>query len=318
MSLEFCVAVCLMVAVAASGCRADGERWAEIISPDAKVEKLAGGFLFTEGPVWHPDGYLLFSDCNAADAIMKWTPGIGVTTFRKPAGPPNGLTFDPQGRLLVCETGVRVSRTEPNGDIVTIAERFEGRRLNSPNDIVVRSDGHIYFSDPTYGMRTPDPNDADTALLDHRSLYRIAPDGTLHRLDSDYQQPNGVALSPDEKRLYVTDSQRMDIRVYDLLPDGGVANGRLFAVVRQTGVRGAPDGLKTDVQGNVYTSGPGAVWVFSPEGDLLGKIPVPEVPTNVAFGGPGHKDLFITAQTSLYRVRVKNPGTVMSGQRSTW
>lgn len=289
---------------------AAAERWGEIIAPGAVVEKLAGGFLFTEGPVWHPDGYLLFSDCNTADAIMKWAPGQGVSTYRKPAGPPNGLAFDPQGRLLVCETGLRVSRTEKDGRIITLALRFEGRRLNSPNDIVVRSDGAIYFTDPTYGMRAPDASTPGDIPLEHRGLYRISPQGALSLLDADYQQPNGVALSPDEARLYVTDSERMDIHVYDVLPDGSLANRRLFAEVRERGKEGVPDGLKTDVRGNVYTSGPGAVWVYAPDGELLGKIPVPEVPANVAFGGPGHRDLFITARTGLYRVRVKTPGAV--------
>ena len=278
----------------------------DVLAPDAVVEKVAGGFKFTEGPVWiSGGGYLLFSDIPA-NVIYKWEPGSSeATVYRSPSGNSNGLTIDAQGRLLACEhSNRRVSRTEQNGTIVVLADNDQGKKLNSPNDIVVRSDGSIYFTDPPYGL----PQQKVGKELDYNGVYRLAPDGSLHLLDDGFERPNGLAFSPDEKTLYVDDSHRMLIRAFVVQADGTLANGRLFAELKEPGQDGVPDGMKVDVRGNVFCTGPGGIWVFTPQGELLGKIELAEVPANLAWGDADGKTLYITAQTGLYRVRVKTGG----------
>ncbi|MBN1139569.1 MAG: SMP-30/gluconolactonase/LRE family protein [Anaerolineae bacterium] len=280
----------------------------DLLDPGIVVEKVAGGFGFTEGPVWIADGgYLLFSDIPA-NVIYKWAPGASeAVPYRTPSGNSNGLTLDAQGRLLACEHGNRrVSRAGPDGAAVTIADNDGGKRLNSPNDIVVHSSGRIYFTDPPYGL----PQQKVGKELSYNGLYRLDPDGTLHLLDDSFERPNGLAFSPDEKTLYVDDSQRMHIRAFDVQADGSLANGRVFAELKEAGKDGVPDGMKVDVQGNVFCTGPGGVWVFSPQGVLLGKIEPPEVPANLAWGDADGKTLYITARTGLYRVRVKTGGAL--------
>lgn len=259
-------------------------------------ERIAAGFKFTEGPLWHPDGYLLFSDIYS-NRIVKWTPDVQVTTFRSPSGYSNGLTFDRQGRLLACEhSNRRVSRTEADGRVVTLADRYQGKRLNSPNDLVVKSDGSIYFTDPPYGV-SPEKRE-----LTFQGVYRIATDGTLTLLVDDFDKPNGLALSPDEKVLYIADMGRKHVRAFDVQPDGTLANGRVFAEL------GGPDGMKVNEQGHLYVAGSVGTWVFDASGRHLGTIVTPEVPANCAFGGPDRRTLFITARPSVYRVRVETPG----------
>lgn len=278
-----------------------------ILEPGTKVEKLAGDFKFTEGPVWVLDtsesgGYLLFSDIPD-NAIYKWTPGSKPTIFRQPCGNTNGHTLDLEGRLLSCEhSGRRVSRTEKDGKITTLAERYEGKRLNSPNDIVVKSDGSIYFTDPPYGIQK------EQEELGFSGVYRIGKDGKLTLLTKEFPRPNGLALSPDEKKLYINDSQENIIQVFDVKPDGTLANGRLFADMKSPGKDGAADGLKVDVKGNIYTTGPEGVWIYAPSGKLLGKIIPPEVPANVGWGDKDYRTLYLTARTGLYRVRLQTPG----------
>ncbi|MCW3978330.1 MAG: SMP-30/gluconolactonase/LRE family protein, partial [Candidatus Bathyarchaeota archaeon] len=200
----------------------------EAIVGDAAVEKVAGGFEFTEGPVWVPDGYLLFSDIPAS-TIYRWTPGsVSAEVFRAPSGRSNGLTLDREGRLLACEHDRRLSRTEGDGSVVTLAERYEGKLLNSPNDVVVRSDGSIYFTDPPYGL----PRQEEGRELDFNGVYRLAPDGALTLLDDSFDRPNGLAFSPDERVLYVNDSRRGHIRAFDVRADGTLSNGRVFAELR--------------------------------------------------------------------------------------
>lgn len=270
---------------------------------EGEPERVATGFQFTEGPLWHPDGYLLFSDIPA-NQIRKWTPGGEVTIFREPSGNSNGLTFDRQGRLIACEHGNRrVSRTEKDGTIVTLADRYQGKRLNSPNDVVVKSDGSIYFTDPPYGVR---PEDRE---LDFQGVYRWAPDGTLTLLVDDFEKPNGLAFSPDEKTLYIADTDRRHVRAFDVQPDGTLANGRTFAELKSD-APGGPDGMKVDVEGNLYVTGPGGTWVFDPTGKHLGTIVTPEAPANCAWGDADGKTLYLTARTSVYRVRVKVAGVV--------
>lgn len=277
----------------------------DILASDVRVEKVTGGFEFTEGPVWLPDGHLFFSDIPA-DIIYRWVPGTPkAEVFRSPSGNSNGLTLDAEGRLIACEHGNRrVSRTEKDGTVVALAQEYEGKKLNSPNDVVVHSSGSIYFTDPPYGL----PEQRAGKELDFNGVYRLAPDGTLTLLDKSFVRPNGLAFSPDEKTLYVDDSQDQLIRAFDVQPDGTLANGRLFAELKEPGKEGVPDGMKVDAQGNVFCTGPGGVWVFNPDGQLLGKIETPEVPANLAWGDQDFKTLYITARTGLYRVPVKTGG----------
>jgi gluconolactonase len=271
------------------------------------VDLVASGFEFTEGPVWHPSGFLLFSDIPA-DTIYKWTPPAQTEVFRRPSGNANGNTLDAEGRLITAEhKHRRVSRTEKDGKIVTLADRYQGKRLNSPNDIVVKSDGSIYFTDPPYGIKK------EQEELEFYGVYRLAPDGTLTLLVKDFVRPNGLAFSPDEKKLYVNDSEKGHIRVFDVSGDGTLANGRIFAELKDSSKAGVPDGMKVDVRGNVYSTGAGGVWVFSPEGNLLGKIEVPETSANLAWGDGDGKTLYITANKSVYRIRLQVAGVRFSG-----
>ncbi|MBC8236471.1 SMP-30/gluconolactonase/LRE family protein [bacterium] len=264
-------------------------------------ERIATGFQFTEGPVWHPDGYLLFSDIPA-NAILKWTPDGNVETFRKPSGNSNGLTFDANGLFIACEHGNRrVSHTEKDGTVKTLADRYSGKRLNSPNDVVVKSDGSIYFTDPPYGVQE------EQRELDFQGVYRLASDGILTLLVDDFDRPNGLAFSPDEKILYIADTNQKHVRAFDVQPDGTLKNGRVFAELKSD-KGGGPDGMKVDTKGNLYVTGPGGTWIFDATGKHLGTIVTPEGPANCAFGGKDNKTLFITARTSVYRVKVKVAG----------
>lgn len=273
-----------------------------ILAPNAKVEKIAGGFRFTEGAIWHPDGFLLFSDIPA-NTIYKWQPGQKTEIFRQPSGKSNGNTLDKSGRLITAEHGNRrVSLTKKNGDIVTLANRYQGKQLNSPNDLVVKSDGSIYFTDPPYGIKS------EQEELGFYGVYRLAPDGTLTLLVDDFVRPNGIAFSPDETRLYVNDSDEGHIRVFDVQSDGTLANGKLFASLKSASKQGAADGMKVDIKGNVYSTAPGGVWIFAPDGELLGIIETPEPPSNIAWGDRDYKTLYITARNSIYSIRLNIQG----------
>ncbi|MEG4107964.1 SMP-30/gluconolactonase/LRE family protein [Microcoleus sp. S13_C5] len=274
----------------------------DILEDSAKLEKVASNFQFIEGPIWHPDGFLLFSDIPA-DIIYKFASNQQVEVFRRPSGKANGNTLDKENRLLTAEhENRRVSRTEKDGKVSTLADRYEGKRLNSPNDLVVKSDGSIYFTDPSYGVSK------DQEELGFYGVYRLAGDGKLTLLVKDLVLPNGIAFSPDEKKLYVNNSEAGYIAVYDVKPDGTITNERLFADLKDASQGGVPDGLKVDIEGNVYSTGPGGVWILSPDGKVLGKISVPETATNVAWGESDRKTLYITANTSLYRIRLKISG----------
>ncbi|MFP3896836.1 MAG: SMP-30/gluconolactonase/LRE family protein [Anaerolineales bacterium] len=266
------------------------------------MEEVASGFEFTEGPVWHPDGYLLFSDIPA-NTIYRWQEGREPISWREPSGHSNGLTFDRQGRLVACEHGNRcVSRTEVDGTLTALATHYHGKRLNSPNDIVVRSDGSVYFTDPPYGV---DPEERELAFS---GVYRIPPDGgDLELLMDDFERPNGLAFSPDERILYVDDTWRRHIRAFDVADDGGLSSGRVFAEM-PSDMEGGPDGMKVDVEGNIYSTGPGGLWIYQPDGHLVGTIMGPHPPANLAFGGPERKTLYLTARTSLYRLTTRIAG----------
>ena len=279
----------------------------DLIDADAELEQLGTGCEFTEGPVWHADGkFLLFSDIPA-NQMKKWTAEEGITNFRVPSGKSNGLTYDKQGRLVTCEhANRRVSRTEADGTVVTIASHYEGKRLNSPNDVVVKSDGSIYFSDPPYGL-TADYGVEGEQDLDFQGVYRLSPDGqTLTLLIDDFDRPNGLCFSPDESILYIDDTERMHIRAFDVQPDGTIANGRIFA--EEDGDDGVPDGMKIDAHGNIYLTGPGGIWIFDASGEHLGVLQTPERAANLGWGGDDWSTLFITASTSLYSIECKVAG----------
>lgn len=282
--------VMMILAFASFGLAAGASGW--------KVEKLTGVYQFTEGPVWTPWGTLLFSDCPD-NKIWEITPaGSGTTrkVYRDPSGPSNGLTFDKQGRLVVCDYGHhRVTRIEKDGKVTVLADSYEGKRLNSPNDVVVKSDGSVYFTDPTYGV------DAERQELPFKGVFRIKPDGKIDLLVDDCDMPNGLCFSADESKLYVADSSdRRHIRVFKVAKDGTLTGGEVFAKLSDKGV---PDGMKMGPEGNLYSSGAGGIWVFAPTGKHLGTIPVPETPANLAWSDKDGKSLYITAQTGVYRAR---------------
>ena len=261
---------------------------ADIVQPGARVEKIAGGFQFTEGPVLSRIGFLLFSDIPA-NRIMKYALPPGrkpdLTVFRENSNAANGLTFDHQGRLLACEGKPgRVTRTEKDGKITTLAAQFEAQPLQRPNDLVYAIDGCIYFSDPPSGI-----------------VYCINRKGELKAATSEAAAPNGVALSPNQLVLYVADTRQKNIRAFDIAGDGSVSSGRVVMDVRA-------DGIKTDEEGNVYAASAGGVWVFTPGGKHLGTIETPEQPSNCNWGS-GFRGLYITARTSVYHVPTKIPGT---------
>jgi sugar lactone lactonase YvrE len=264
-------------------------------------EELATGLQFTEGPVWYPHGYLLFSDIPAA-IIYKLEPGGAPEPWRRNSGHSNGLTLDRQGRLVACEHGNRrVSRTEADGTVQPLVTAYRGQRLNSPNDVVVRSDGTVYFTDPPYGIR---PEEQE---LPWNGVFRIAPDGDLQVLLTDFERCNGLAFSPDEQVLYIADTWRQHIRAFDVAPDGNLYGARLFAEMHSD-MEGGPDGMKVDEQGRLYVAGAGGIWVYTAAGELLGVLITPQRPANLAFGGADRQTLYVTARTSIYALRTTVPG----------
>jgi gluconolactonase len=280
----------------------------DVVEETAELERLATGFDFVEGPIWHPrEKHLTFSDMPG-DHMRRWTSSEGVTTFRKPSNKANGNTYDRKGRMLTCEHATsRVVRTDPDGSLTVLATHYGDKELNSPNDIVVKSDGSIYFTDPTFG-RMPYYGVERPQQLAFQGVYRIEEDGTqLTLLVDDFAQPNGLCFSADESRLFINDTQRGHIRVFDLKLDGTLAGGDVWAEVTGEG-EGAPDGMKLDSAGHLYCCGPGGVHVFAPDGRCLGVIRVPEVVANFTWGGDDLKSLFVTASTSLYRVRTRVAG----------
>ncbi len=273
-----------------------------------QFEKLGTGFLFTEGPLWHPTGrFLLFSDMPG-DHMRRWSAGDGVTTFRKPCNMSNGLTYDRQGRLIACEHATsQVTLTRADGTIVPLATHWRGKQLNSPNDIVCKRDGAIYFSDPPYG-RAKFYGVERPQELTFQGVYRVGPDPkSPELLVDDFDRPNGLCFSLDETRLLINDTARKHIRVFDVTASGALKSGRLWAETRGD-KPGAPDGMKLDAAGNVYCCGPGGIHVFDPDANLLEIIAVPEHTANFAWGDEDYRSLFITASTSLYRIRRKVPG----------
>ncbi|MBT9369693.1 SMP-30/gluconolactonase/LRE family protein [Rhizobium sp. CSW-27] len=288
-------------------------RFQQMIIPSAALEELYSGCRWAEGPVWFADhGLLIFSDIPN-QRMLRYVPGQGVSVFREPSNFVNGNTRDREGRLVSCEHGGRrVIRTEYDGSITVLADRFEGRRLNSPNDVVVKSDGTVWFTDPTYGIRSNYEGFQAEPEQACRNVFRLDPaTGTLTSVVDDFGQPNGLAFSPDETRLYVADSAVSHdpsaepiIRVFDVVDGLRLANGRIFCRLDA----GLPDGFRLDTAGNLWTSAGDGVHCLAPDGTLLGKILVPQTVANLTFGGPRRNRLFITATRSLYAIYVDVQG----------
>jgi gluconolactonase len=266
----------------------------------AELTKFAGGFGFTEGPVWDPAGFLYVSDEEQNKIYRAYPDGHKESVIA--LGDPDGSAFDSQKRLLDCASVLRaIIRLDADGRYTTLAERFEGHRFNSPNDVVVGPDGAIYFTDPTLDLVKGEKQE-----IPFQGVYRLAEDGSVRLLIKNMSQPNGLAFSPDGKRLYVDDSQQKNIMVFDVAADGSVSNGRLFGEENEPG--GVPDGMKVDRAGNLYVVGPKGIWIWSPEGVHLGTVITPEQPANLAWGDKDFNALYITAGTSVYRIQSKAHG----------
>jgi len=297
-------------------------RFDRLVPRGAGLEKVAGGFTWVEGPAWHrTGGYLLFSDIPN-NAVFKWQEGAGVSLFLKPSGytgaapfqgrepGSNGLTFDNAGRLVLCEHGDRrISRVEEDGRKATLVDRYEGKRLNSPNDLVFASNGDLYFTDPPFGL--PKAFDDPQKELDFSGVYRLSRSGTLTLLTKEIKAPNGIALSPDEKTLYVSnaDPNRAVWLAYEMRGDETVGSGRVFfdATAWTKTKKGVPDGMKADREGNLFAAGPGGIHIFTPNGRHIGSIEIGGLTSNVAWGGDGSV-LYITADKAVYRIRLNTKG----------
>jgi gluconolactonase len=288
-------------------------RFRDLLVSSAALEELYTGCRWAEGPVWFNDGgYLLFSDIPN-ERVLRWFEGAGTSNYRAPSGFINGNTRDREGRLVSCEHGGRrVIRTEIDGTVTTLADRYQGKRLNSPNDVVVKSDGSVWFSDPSYGILSDYEGYKADEEQESRNVYRLDPaTGELAVMADDFLQPNGLCFSPDERLLYIADSgasHKPDaprhIRVFDVTDGKRLTNGRVFAHID----KGIPDGMRTDVEGNLWSSAADGVHCFHPDGTLLGKILVPQAVANLTFGGPRRNRLFITASTSLYAIYTATRG----------
>lgn len=281
----------------------------ELIPRSSRVERIATGFRFTEGPVWErKSSSLLFSDI-LGNTLYRWTSG-SVAVERCPSRMSNGLALDRLGNVIACEhAGRQVSIGKPGEKGNTLVNNYDGKKLNSPNDVVMKSDGSIYFTDPTFGL-TADFGVLAEQELKFQGLYRVSPDGQLTVLMDDFVQPNGLAFSPDESKLYVDDSERQHIRVFDVQKDGTLSNNQVFATLDINQGAGVADGMKVDLLGNVFVTGPGGINIFDPSGTLLGVLALPEIPANLTWGGEDGKTLFITAQTSVYRIHTAVSGAL--------
>ena len=284
-------------------------RFRLLLQPNASMDKLTGECLWAEGPVYFPATDLLIWSDIPNDRMLRWAPRMGVGVYRAPSNYSNGNTRDREGRLVSCEHGTRrVTRTEHDGSITVIASHFEGKQLNSPNDVIVDSEGAIWFTDPDYGIISDYEGYRSDSEIGRCNVYRVSPGDTQVRLVSDdFVKPNGLAFSPDESKLYIADSAASHddnaprhIRVFDVASNGELRNGRVF-VEMQSGV---PDGMRVDEHGNVWTSAEDGVHCYAPDGALLGKILIPEVVANLTFGGPRRNRLFITATSSVYALHV--------------
>jgi gluconolactonase len=288
-----------------------------LLERHALVEQVCTGFRFSEGPIWNPREQCLYFSDMPSDIRRRWSPLEGVVEVRNPSNKCNGMTYDGRGNLYVCEHATSsLVRETLAGERQILATHWQGKELNSPNDVVVRSDDTVYFTDPTYG-RMPVFGVERTQELSFQGVYRVSRDGTLHREADDFDQPNGLCLSPDETILYVNDTSRAHIRAFDVAPDGSLGRSRIFAERIGTGDSqdGVVDGMKCDEHGNVYVTGPRGIWVFSIEGRHLGVIRMPEIAGNLNWGGRDWTDLYCACSTSIYRVRMKVRGNPVAYMR---
>jgi len=284
--------------------RADSPDFWKLISKDAKLDVVAKGFGFTEGPVWDLAGFLYVSD-EEQNKIYKVTLD-GNKTELISLGDPDGNTYDAQHRLIDCASVLRaIIRISADGKYTVLTDRFEGKKFNSPNDVVLGPDGALYFTDPTLDLVAGEKQE-----LDFQGVFRLDASGKVTLLTKDLTQPNGLAFSPDGKKFYVDDSKQRNIRVYDFHPDGTLSNGRIFGKEPGGKGEGVPDGIKVDRRGNVYVTGPLGIWVWDPEGHHLGTILMPEQPANLAWGDAGLDALYITATTSVYKLKTTTQGFV--------
>lgn len=285
-----------------AGCASEDSASESPVPADASVELIAEGLQFTEGPYWRDASDLVFSDIPA-NKVYRWAPGEDTTVFLEPSGHSNGITADQQGRLLLAQHDGHLARVNEDTTVERLVSTYDGQRLNSPNDLDVYSDGSIYFTDPPYGV------DEEERELDFSGVYRYYPDSdSLELLTQAYDRPNGITFSPDASTLYVNDSQETAIWAYDVDENGALSNRRPFATPSDTEAEGTTDGMKVDTEGNLYTTGPGGVWIYAPTGELLARIDVPVPPTNLAFGGPDTATLYITARQNVYRIELNTTG----------
>jgi gluconolactonase len=284
--------------------KAESRKFWELVDNKAQLKQVATGFGFTEGPVWDERGFLYVSD-EEQNKIYKVTLN-GKKEELIAVGDPDGNTYDKSHRLIDCASVLRaVIAVSPNGKYTVLADKYEGKRFNSPNDIIVGPDGALYFTDPTLDLVK-----GETQEIPFQGVYRLNEKGEVRLLTKDLTQPNGLAFSPNGKRFYVDDSQQRNIRVYDVDPDGALANGRVFGSEAAAAHEGVPDGMRVDEAGNLYVTGPKGIWIWDPEGHHLGTIELPEQPANLAWGDADFQTLYITATTSVYKLRTKVRGHV--------
>ncbi len=279
-------------------------KFTDLIASDAKLETVAAGFGFTEGPMWDPAGFLYVSDETINKIFRVYPDGKKEEVIA--LGDPDGNTFDRRHRLIDCASVLRaIIEVTPDGKYKVLADRYDGKKLNSPNDVIVGPDGALYFTDPTLDLVAGEKQE-----IPFQGVYRLDEHGTLRLLTRDLTQPNGLAFSPDGKKFYVDDSEKRNIRVYDVAPDGTLSNARIFGEEPGGKGEGVPDGIKVDKNGNLFVTGPKGIWVWDAKGNHLGTIAMPEQPANLTWGDKDYRTLYITATTSVYRLETKTQGYV--------
>lgn len=292
------------------GLKAESPKFWELIAADAKLQKVAGGFGFTEGPVWDKRGFLYVSD-EIQNRISRVFPDGRTEPFAS-IRDPDGSTFNSEGRLITCASALRVvAAIEPDGSYKVLVDKYDGKKFNSPNDIVLGPDGALYFTDPSIDLPK-----GETQELAFQGIFRLGNDGSLRLLNSEMNQPNGLAFSPDGMRLYVTDTRQREIRVFDVGVNGSLTKGRLFGKLEGPPRTGAADGMKVDANGYLFVTGPLGVWVWDKDGTHLGTIVMPESPANLAWGDDDYQTLYVTARTSVYSLRTKTRGFIPGARRA--
>jgi len=293
------VQLCLLMTILILSLSCSDEQ--PLLMEGVEPEKIAESFDFTEGPYWHPDGFLIFSDIPA-NKVYKWSESDGLDVFLEPSGNSNGIQADVDGNIILAQHQGTVSRLNSDGDLDVIADNYEGKRLNSPNDIAVHTNGNIYFTDPPFGVSDEDKE------LDFSGVYKLSPVGELSIIYDEFNLPNGLVFSPDETRFYLNDSETGDIMVFNVTPNGDMHTPELFANVGEMGSMGGADGMVTDLRGNLYTTGPNGLTIFNNQGEELHLITFEEQITNLEWGGEDLNQLFITGSDNVYRFQLNTIG----------